>query len=207
MIVTGAMAAEDDIDIDDIASSLLLDDDRLASIFQLALDDDEEDGGVQGGTAEPFQQQQATKFTASERAAPAPPAPQSIQSLPTPSTTVAEERPDAARMPESSLPMEQRQQPMNAGPAPGQQQPYRWIPPFPGWRWGMPLPPGYPPPPMPPQWMHQQMQMQMSSSSNSNSSSSSSRKAKAMRAKNTDIQALDGVKPAGWGSGAGAGPS
>ena len=37
-------------------------------------------------------------------------------------------------------------------PTPQLAQP--WVPPFEGWQWGMPLPPGYPPPPLPPTQVH-----------------------------------------------------
>lgn len=40
-----------------------------------------------------------------------------------------------------------------------------WIPPFPDWQWGMPLPPGYPPPSRPPAQVHHNtaaMQSQLS---------------------------------------------
>ena len=35
--------------------------------------------------------------------------------------------------------------------------PLNWVPPFPGWQWGMPLPPNYPPPP--PHIVQQQEQL------------------------------------------------
>jgi hypothetical protein len=108
---------EDDIDFDAVGS-LLLDDDNLASIFELALtdtldlDEDEEDAPAAAATS-------------------AAPATISASDL------------------EKQLQAQQQQQQQQQFRQPPRQPPqFNWVPPSPAWRWGMPLPMGYPPPPV-----------------------------------------------------------
>jgi hypothetical protein len=126
----------DDIDFDAVGS-LLLDDENLASIFELALTDtnfDEDDGEDDEQTTE---------------------------KLVTPSSNFI----DGAQLEQQLLQQSQQQasqpqQPMMQGQQqapPSPQQPgqqggaipnFNWAAPYPTWRWGMPLPRGYPPPPV-----------------------------------------------------------
>ena len=141
----------DDIDIDfDAVGSLLLDDENLASIFESALTDTNFDDDL-------FEDDEPV----------ATPQPQVL---------------DGAQLEQQLLQQSQQQQqqqqqqqrPQPSQPSqPQQQQPrppvpnFNWQPPFQSWRWGMPLPSGYPPPPvalqqhmMRLQHMHHMQQMQ-----------------------------------------------
>ena len=144
----------DDEDIDfDAVGSLLLDDDNLASIFELALTDtldldEEEDAASPEPAQTPVNAPQAV--------------PERISAADLETQLQAQ-----ARQPQQVQQPQQFQQPGRMAPQ------FNWVPPSPAWRWGMPLPMGYPPPPVALQqhmmmhhqnlqrMHHQHMQMQM----------------------------------------------
>ena len=125
----------DDIDFDAVGS-LLLDDENLASIFELALtdsvfdeqDDDEEDINISKSTTAP-----AANFVD---------AAQLEQQLLQQSQEQQQHQQSIQRAPSAP----QTQSGPGGAPLPVPQ--FNWQPPYPTWRWGMPLPMGYPPPPI-----------------------------------------------------------